>query len=85
MQVFRGKQRQTTFPLMPGYKVETDILISRDTIHQDYMDVLALMQRDLLYPETIPARRLRTAQAREGYQALLDREVLRGIFDWSET
>jgi 3-hydroxyethyl bacteriochlorophyllide a dehydrogenase len=66
------------------FDIEPDILISRDTVQQDYVDVLALIERDLIHPETIPAHRLRPAQASEGYQALLDRKVMRVIFDWSE-
>jgi 2-desacetyl-2-hydroxyethyl bacteriochlorophyllide A dehydrogenase len=77
----------TTEPLCFDYHgglfdIEPDILISRDAVRQDHLDVLAWMAAGKLRPGSIPARVLPWEEAPAGYAALLNRETMRVVYQW---
>lgn len=78
-------EEPVSIPYMTLFRPEIDLIVPRDCDTQDMIDSLSLMATDRLHPEVIPAAKLSFADAAAAYPKLVNRELMRVMFTWSDS
>lgn len=63
---------------------EPNILPSRDSTLDDLKEMISLIAAGKVKPDLLPAAVAPVSRARQGYKDVLNKKVMRLIFDWSE-
>ena len=78
-------EEPVSIPYMTLFRPEIDLIVPRDCDTQDMIDSISLMATDRLHPEVIPAAKFSFTNAAAAYQKLVDRELMRVMFTWSDS